>query len=163
MTTMNDFEKMNWHDNAIHAFRIREGEDGYSGELDLDIDYILEWLSPENNSFSFRVTPATLTFHGVSDLVISVNYAKATACVQPMTIHEIHREIETLPNGYSTFNWNVEINWPPQSFISFSSSGFTQVLHGQPIVSGAQYLSHSERQAVLNLTNQSNGTPNSAS
>ena len=105
---------------------------------------------------------ATLTFHGVSDLVISINYAKATACVQPMTIHEIHREVEIRPNGYSLFNWTVEINWPPQSFISFSSSGFTQVLHGQPIVSGAQYLTHLERQAALHLTPHSSGTPNGA-
>ena len=162
MTTMTDFEKMNWHDNAIHAFRIREGEDDCSGELDFDIDYILEWLGPESNSFSFRLAPATLTFHGVSDLIISVDYAKATACVQPMIIHAIHREIETRPNGYSSFNWTVEINWPPQSSISFSSSGFTQVLHGQPIISGAQYLTHLERQVASHLTHHSSGTPNGA-
>jgi hypothetical protein len=85
---MNDFEKMSWHDNAIHGFTIREGDDGCSGELDLDIDYILEWLNTENNNFSFRLAPATLTFYEVTDLIISINYSAATAAFQPMAIHE---------------------------------------------------------------------------
>jgi hypothetical protein len=71
MNEKNDFQSMCWHDNAIHGISIREGDDGCGGELDLDIDYILEWIEPENNSFSFRIAPTTLTFHDVSDLVIS--------------------------------------------------------------------------------------------
>jgi hypothetical protein len=145
MTSMVEFEKMIWHDNAIHGFHIREGEDNCGGELDFDIDYILEWLAPEDNSFNFRVAPAMLTFHDVSDLVISINYAKLPAAVQPMTIHEIHREVITYPNGYLSYKWNVELNWPLEGFISFDASGFTQAIYGQQIVSGAQYLQPSER------------------
>ena len=69
------FEDYSWHDNAIHGFRIVEGPDGCGGELILDIDFIVEWLPPkgENNAFEFRVAPAHLTFHDVTDLVIYVD------------------------------------------------------------------------------------------
>ncbi len=141
------FEDFCWHDNAIHGFRIIEGEDGCSGELVLDIDYIVEWLQPQddNAAFEFRVAPANLTFHEVTDLVVSVDYAASTAAFQPMIIHEIQREFVTNPKGYSSFVWNIDINWPRKSHISFHSSGFTQVLRAEPIVFGAQYLSPSQR------------------
>lgn len=140
------FEEYSWHDNAIHAVRVIEGQHG-SGELVLDIDFILEWLSPraKDGGFEFRIAPAFLTFHDVSDLVISIDYASSTAAIQPMMIHEIHREAVTYPNGFSSFNWKIEINWPRNSFISFCSSGFTQTLKAEPFVSGAQYLSPSQR------------------
>jgi hypothetical protein len=74
-----------------------------------------------------------------------VDYASATAAVQPMTIHEIHREVVMYPNGYSSYAWKIKINWPPKNFISFRSSGFTKVSRIPPITSGAQYLSPSKR------------------
>lgn len=147
MFSTDDFEKIHWHDNAIHGFRILEGET--SGELVLDIDYITEWLPPTEGAYSFRVAPSDLTFHEVSDLVVSINYAAASAAVQPMAIHEIHREIINYPNGYSSFTWKIELNWPPNSFISFCSSGFTQSQRMEPISTGAQYLSPAERTIAL--------------
>jgi hypothetical protein len=143
--TTEDFDKIHWHDNAIHAFRILEDEDGCCGDIVLDIDFIEEWLPPIDNAFSFKVAPSDLTFHEVSDLVISVNYASASAAVQPMTIREIHREVVTYPNGYSSFAWEIELNWPPNSFIKFCSKNFSQVLRMEPVISGAQYLSPAER------------------
>ena len=147
MSATDDFENFNWHDNAIHGIRIVEGPDGCGGELILDIDFIVEWLPPEDDkgAFRFRISPADLIFHEVTELVISVDYASSTAAVQPMTIHEIHREVVTYPNGYSSYSWNIEFNWPRNSFISFRSDGFTQVARSQPVTSGAQYLSPAER------------------
>jgi hypothetical protein len=145
MNETTDFESMCWHDNAIHGISIREGNDGYGAELDLDIDYILEWIAPENNSFSFRIAPVTLTFHEVSDLIISVNYAITNTLLQQMIIHEIQREVHSYPNGDLSFSWKIDINWPPNSFITFVANGFTQEQHGEPVISGAQYLSPSER------------------
>ena len=41
------FREMSWHDNHVHALRNREGTHG-CGELELDLDYIVEWLwTPE--------------------------------------------------------------------------------------------------------------------
>lgn len=145
MLTTENFDQMNWHDNALHAFRILEGDDNTGGQLILDIDFITEWLREKDNSFSFKIAPSDLIFIDVSDLIISIDYASASAGVQPMTIHEIQREKVTYPNGYSSFKWKVDINWPPKSSISFESSGFTQVQRMEPIISGAQYLSPSER------------------
>jgi hypothetical protein len=137
-----DFENMHWHDNAIHAIRLLEN---YScGDLVLDIDYIAEWLAPLNNVYSFKVASADLMFHNVSNLIISVNYATPNAAVQPMIIREIHREAVTFPNGYFTFAWNIELNWP-SGFITFNSSEFTQSLRMEPIIYDAQYLPLSER------------------
>ena len=67
-----DFDDMSWHDNHVHAFRIREGEHG-TGEVELDLDYILEWLSPTEGRVSFRVAPASLTGRGVYDLQIAID------------------------------------------------------------------------------------------
>jgi hypothetical protein len=44
------FEAMSWHDNHVHGLRIREGAHG-CGELELDLDDILEWLGPTEPSF----------------------------------------------------------------------------------------------------------------
>ena len=147
MFSTTDFENVDWHDNAIHAFRILEGEDG--GELVLDIDFIAEWLPPANGAYSFRVAPSDLTFHEVSDLVISINYAVLPAAVQPMIIHTIHRESVAFANGHSSFSWKIELNWPSNSFSSFESRGFTQVERKPPVITGAQYLSPSERNVAL--------------
>lgn len=144
-TETENFENMCWHDNAIHGFKIREGDDGFSGELDLDIDYILEWLPPENNKYQFKISPATLTFHDVTELVISIDYAKSTASLQPMTISEIKRDVKTYPNGHSTFSWEIEMNWPKESFLRFESRGFTQTLRNVLVISERQSLSASER------------------
>jgi hypothetical protein len=142
-----DFERYSWHDNAVHGIRIVEGADGCGGEVILDIDFIVEWLPPDggDHAFRFRIAPADLTFHDVTELVIAVDYASSAAALQPMTIHEIHREVVTYPNGHSSFAWKIEINWPRHSFISFRSSGFLQVPRMQPITSGAQYLSPAQR------------------
>ena len=83
-----DFDDMSWHDNHVHAFRIREGEHG-TGEVELDLDYILEWLSPTEGMFSFRVAPASLTFRGVYDLQIAIDYAVVSAGLSPLCISQI--------------------------------------------------------------------------
>lgn len=141
------FEDLNWHDNAIHGFRIAEGEDGCSGQLTLDIDHILEWLPPtdKEGKFSFVVAPANLVFHEVTDLVISIDYASCSASLQPMTINEIRREAIIYPNGYSSFSWKIEINWPCDSFVSFHSPRMSQMLTGDPIRSAAQWLTPPQR------------------
>lgn len=142
-----DFGSHTWHDNAVHAIRIAEGSDGCSGEFILDIDFIVEWMAPEagDNAFRFRIAPTDLIFHDVTESVISVDYASSNAALQPMTVHEIHREVFTYPNGHSSFAWRIDINWPRNSFISFHSSGFAQVARMPPVASGAQYLSPLER------------------
>ena len=137
------FEEMSWHDNHVHGLRIREGEDG-CGELELDLDYILEWLRPTPSAFAFRLAPATLTFVDVFDLRIEIDYAAATAGITPFSISEITRES---PVNGGALKWKIELNWP-QGAISFSASGFRQTLRVSPIVSDSQSLSHQKRASL---------------
>jgi hypothetical protein len=145
MLITDNFESHNWHDNAIHGIQIEQNENGCDGSLILDIDYIAEWCSEENEAYSFKVAPADLIFHEVTDLVISIDYAIASAALQPMTIHEIQRNEYVYPNGQLAFSWVIQINWPSYSFIKFTSCGFTQKLRKKPKSTGAQYLSKVER------------------
>jgi len=67
MFTTTDFETIQWHDNAIHGFRIVEGADNQGGTLVIDIDFILEWLPSKSGTFTFRIEPSALTFHEVTE------------------------------------------------------------------------------------------------
>jgi hypothetical protein len=147
MFSTQDFEKIGWHDNAIHGFRI-QGENARA-ELVFDIDYIVEWLPPVDGAFIFKMAPSDLVFHEVSDLVISIDYAASTAAVEPMFLDEIHRERITYPNGNSSFAWELEINWPVAGFFRFHSRGFTQTQRKAPVATKAAYLSSSERKTAL--------------
>ena len=65
-----DFERMGWHDAQIHAI----GWSQPSGELLLDLDYILEWVGPcgAEDSYQFWTAPATLVFRDVTELSIDL-------------------------------------------------------------------------------------------
>ncbi len=142
-----DFDQLSWHDNHLHGFTVREGEQAL-GELALDIDFILEWLcDKDSGSCEFRIAPATLTFHEVSDLVVALDYVTTTAALCPASIGEITRESRADPSGYRTFNWRIDINWPA-GCIRFIASGFSQILRAAPIVVPQQYLSPGQRLSV---------------
>lgn len=146
--TNDDFDSLSWHDNHIHGFAVREGEYG-EGELILDIDFILEWLCDSaTRSCDFRLAPATLTFHRVSNLVVTLDYAQPTAALAPASMAGITREPYVYPNGYKSYRWAIEINWPTGS-ISFLAEGFTQVLRASPVLSAQQCLSPAERDLLL--------------
>ena len=145
--TTDPFDDIGWHDNAIHGFGIAEGDDGCSGQLTLDIDHILEWIPPPDGEqrFLFAVAPAQLVFHEVTGLAIAIDYASRSAALQPMQIDDIRREVVTYPNGYSSFSWKIELNWPEGGFISFDSPRMSQTLTGEPVRSTAQWLMPSQR------------------
>ncbi len=133
------FEDYSWHDNPIHGFKIIELEHG-SGNLEIDIDYIAEWLCQEDNSCNFKIAPATLIFEGITELEIALDYKSCTAAITPPSIHEIIREQFKYPNGYSSFSWHIVINWPSNAYIKFKADGFNQKLRKEPMVHSKQVL-----------------------
>ena len=135
------FDEMSWHDNHVHAMRIVEGSHG-AGDFILDVDHIVEWLR-NGSEFSFRVVPVTLTFHDVTFLRISLDYATPTAGLVPFMIHGIERRSEQRPR-YLAQVWKIDISWPLGE-ITFESRGFTQEARGSAILSKGQCLSASER------------------
>src|SRR5690606_39565864 len=65
-----DFEKMGWHDCRIYKIRLTDN-------LELDIDYILQWNKPdiEGLPFTFWVAPATLVFKKISNIQFEIDTA----------------------------------------------------------------------------------------
>jgi hypothetical protein len=140
-----DFDSLGWHDVHVHGFRVLDGEHG-AGELWLDIDYILDWVCPSDlgSGYRFRIAPAVLKFRDVTSLQLSLDYATPTAAMGPFSLAGIEREAISFGNGYGSFRWTIEINWPSGE-ITFESPGFTQSLTGTITETDSQHLDRSER------------------
>jgi hypothetical protein len=136
------FEEMSWHDNHVHALRIVEGEHG-SGDLILDLDYILEWIQAPQG-FQFKIVPVNLRFRGVTNLRIDLNYAEVTAAVGPFSIHRIERRKE-VRDRYTAQCWEIDVNWPGGG-LSFEATGYLQEAWGKVKVSERQHLMPGERE-----------------
>jgi hypothetical protein len=138
-----DLDSLSWHDNHIHGLRLSEGEHG-AGELELDVDHIVEWLCPENEPWCFRVAPATLTFHNVFGLRMSVDYVAVTAGLVPPSIDDMQFERKSHPTGFISYDCTIRLNWPEGAF-TFSCSGFTLRLRRPATVVDHQCLEPAER------------------
>ena len=136
------FDSMTWHDNHVHALRIIDGQHG-AGTLILDIDYILEWLRGEGSGMRFRIARAELRFLGVTSLKVAIDYAAASAAMNPFSMDGIERRAEPRER-YTATIWTLRLNWPVGE-ISFEATGFEQRLVGQPILTDKQWLTEQER------------------
>lgn len=132
-----DFDDMSWHDNAVRAIRIVEGEYG-AGQLQLDIDYILEWVRGDAGQILFKIAPATLEFREVTNLKIALDYETPTAGLTPFSLDRIERQLEQRER-YNAVLWKLVVNWPIGS-ITFEATGFRQYLRGPAVLSSAQSL-----------------------
>jgi hypothetical protein len=122
-----DFPSLSWHDNSVHAFRVIEGKDG-AGELIFDIDHILEWINSDKR-YDFLVAPAELRFRDVSDLRMTLDYPRTSAALGPFSLDRIDLD--------QSNHWTLKVSWPVEE-ISFSATGFSQRLTGEPVVSSSQ-------------------------
>lgn len=139
--TQNDFDSLSWHDNHVHGLRISAGEDG-TGEFELDIDHILEWLESAG-SFRYRIAPARLRFHAVTDLRVMIDWGVASAAFGPFSINGIERRFEQRAHHMATC-WRIPLNFPPGE-IAFEADGFDQDLSGAEILVDHQLLTRTER------------------
>lgn len=142
--TESDFDSLGWHDIHVHGFYVTEGLHG-TGQLILDLDYILEWVHPdtEGGCFRFRIAPASLIFRDVFGLRVTLDYANSTAA-GPFSIDGIERESLDHDNRGQSFRWSIAVNWPDGN-IEFESPGFTQTLTGPIIETDSQTLTIAER------------------
>jgi hypothetical protein len=147
-----DFDALSWHDNEIYGFELRVGDperDDWTSDLVLDIDYIAEWVR-NGDEFQFRVAPATLVFHGVTDLRIAIDSGtenSQTALVLP-SIAAIERQPIAdqkvfLDRPY--YRWCIRLNGIPDGEIAFGAVGFTQTLRREPVLCAEQRLDRSLR------------------
>lgn len=135
-----DFEQMGWHDARIHG--IAFNAEAY--EFYLDIDYIYEWVDPPQNEkyYSFWVSPCSMIFSNVYDLVIDLSSD------QGIEVADLHREeIEPLPGSVleRVWKWTFECQ---EGDISFKSDGFRQYTRRKPAHIKAQHFLLSERGGI---------------
>ncbi len=123
-----DFEQMGWHDSHIYKIRLAE-------DLELDIDYILQWNKPEIEGlpFTFWVAPATLVFNKVKNIKFEFD----TAFDIPFEIEDIERTVKE--------NQTVWTIITRQGDIEFICEGYTQYIRQNPSFQFVQTISYPER------------------
>ena len=150
-----DFDRLSWHDCHVWGLSIGAGDSDagdWTSDLIIDLDYIVEWICGVDKTFQFRVAPATLTFHGVTDLHVGVEWGDGAlqAAIHPMSIDRIGRERIAnqkvfLDRPY--YRWRITSNWPAGGEIAFGAVGFTQRLRADPVLGVRQHLTRKERVA----------------
>jgi hypothetical protein len=139
--SQSEFESMSWHDCQVHSIHVVEGKDG-SGELILDLDYILEWRE-KRDKYEFLLVPAKLRFHEVFGLRISIDWSTPSAAMGPFSVTGIERTQEERKN-YKATVWRLPINWPAGEVL-FEATGFTQESWGREVLSESQVLQAAQR------------------
>jgi len=152
-----DFDKLSWHDCRIWGLEFHSGdsdEDDWTSDLILDIDFITEWVCGiEPGSTKFRVAPATLAFHGVTDLKINIesDHIGYQVALSEVSIDRISREqIQNQKVFFDRpyYKWTVRLNSPKQGEIVFGAVGFTQTLRAEPLLTDKQCLSLQRRKRL---------------
>ncbi|WP_229238958.1 hypothetical protein [Emticicia sp. C21] len=123
-----DFERMGWHDCYIYKIRVAE-------DLELDIDYIFQWIKPEVEGlpFTFCVAPCTLVFRQIKHLTFELKTAFDDA-VEIEGIERTENEDHIL--------WTILTQ---QGEIEFISEGFTQYVRQEPFYQLGQTIPYIER------------------
>ena len=148
-----DFDDVSWHDCHVWGVSVGAGDpdtSDWTSDLALDLDFIVEWICGVNQTFQFRVAPATLVFHGVTDPRIGVSWGEGglQAAIHPISIDRIVREPleqQKVFHDRPYYRWTIRSNWPAGGEITFGATGFTQRLRSEPVLSPRQHLSRHER------------------
>ena len=141
--TDNDFNKMGWHDNHIYKIRLTE-------DLELDIDYVLQWNKPdiEGLPFTFWVAPSTLIFKKIKNLTLEF----ATGFEYTFIIEEIEK----------TKNGNLWTIITRQGDFQFTCDGYEQFIRQDPFFEFEQTISYTKRygHSIDRTINQENPNRN---
>ena len=142
--TTDDFATMSWHDVHVHGFWLDafESDQGVAN-LNLDIDYILEWQHSRTR-FQFTVCQAHLRFHEVSGLKLTLDYPAGSVGMCPFAISGIERQRLGSAAGRNSYHWRLPFNWP-LGLLEFDAPGFEQALTGTPQVQASQWLEPGKR------------------
>jgi len=151
-----DFDQLSWHDCHIWGIELRPGnadEGDWTSDLALDLDFIVEWICGLSGGAQFRVAPATLVFHGVTDLSIRIDWGRTgfQVALHPVSIGQVERERVEDQKVYLDrpyYSWRIRLNWPESGEIALGAVGFTQTLRAEPVLSGEQCLSLGQRRRL---------------
>lgn len=151
--TETDFDRLSFHDCHIWGveFRVGDPDTGdWTSDLAVDVDFIVEWMCGTDRRAQFRVAPATLLFHGVTDPKIAIDWGRAgyQLALHPISIGAIERELihdQKVYLGRPYYRWKIRLNWPDLSEIAFGAVGFTLTERAEPVLTETQCLSFKER------------------
>ncbi len=143
-----DFADLSWHDNMLYGWRFDVGDPEigtWHSDFVLDIDHIVEWVCGTEGSVMFRVAPATLVFHDVTDVKIGIDWGDSghRTALHPVSIDRITRapiEIQQICLDRPYYRWQIVLNWPRGGELSFGASDFTQTLRAAPVLQEQQQL-----------------------
>lgn len=142
-----DFDAMSWEGVHVHGLRIVENGDG-TAELQLDLDFILEWPENVGAGDGFRVAQAMLQFHEVSGLRVALDYVAFSAGMSPFAIDRIERaplrEIADDEEDRGPWRWRILVGWP-EGLFEFEASGFSQWLVGDVVAQRVPALAPAQR------------------
>ena len=153
------FERLSWHDCHIWRLDLHAGtpaEDDWTSDLVLGIDFIVEWLCGIDGRTRFRVAPARLAFHGVTDLQVHIACGDGgpQTALHELSIDRIERERvrdQQVFLDLPYYRWRIRLNWPAGGEIAFGAFGFTQTLRAEPVLTEAQQLTRGQRRRLLGL------------
>jgi len=139
----NDFDQMGWHDSKVYAIAF----DDENFQFMLDIDYIFQWIHPQEGEtyFKFWVSPVTLVFENVWDLNINLD----SNC--RLEINNIQRCNPEKPKNADFVNNRTQYDWlveTQQGEIVFKSVGFKQYIRQEPILQTAQAIEFKKRGGI---------------
>ncbi|HEX9770385.1 MAG TPA: hypothetical protein VGA50_14525 [Kiloniellales bacterium] len=147
------YEPHSWHDDTLYGLRLEIGDperDDWRSNLVLDLDHIVEWICGSEGGAQFRVAPATLTFHDVTDLQIAVDcgdtggqVALYTLSIDAITRERIVEQKICFDRPY--YRWRIALNWPRGGEIRFGASDFTLDVRAEPVLQDQQQLSPLDR------------------
>ena len=151
-----DFERYAWHDDTFYGLRLDIGDperNDWRSNLLLDLDHIVEWVCGTDGGCRFRVAPATLTFHHVTDLQVAVDCGDTggQVALYALSIDGITRERiveQKICFDRPYYRWRIAFNWPQGGEIRFGASDFTLDLRAEPVLQDQQQLSPLDRKPL---------------
>ncbi len=125
--TTADFEQMGWHDSHVFAVAFRPED----FELWIDLDYVFEWVKPDNGGtyFRFWVSPCTMVFKNIHDLKFDLD------SMGDLEIVDVRRENPKRPRNAKHIGAALEWAWDiecQEGLISVTSIGFEQYVRKAP-------------------------------
>jgi hypothetical protein len=146
-------ESASFHDNLIYAVRLDPADPDtgdWQSRLCFDIDHIVEWICGIDGRARFRVAPATLAFHDVTDLRIGVDFGGSgyPQSINELSIDRIEREPVTPEGGAGPrpyYRWRIRLNLPAGGEIAFAASGYALSLRAEPVLLDEQRLPPKQR------------------
>ena len=139
-----EYDEMSWHDSFIHGFSMDQTD--LRSDLVIDIDHIVDWRCEEERT-EFLISPASLTFHDVTDLRLVIDWGESgyIKSVFGMYIIDIYREmVETKMRFERYYRWIIELN-DSNSSIAMGASGYTHFQRKEPIWVDRQGLTKDQR------------------